>query len=148
MDKKKLTEHAVLPARPEPHWKANGSFSVDQLDALAREAWTMGLDYGMAHAPAADETTLPDLMHLLNFASKEERAVKLSPIAAGTLYNAMASVPVQPVEVAPSVWSEAWHALRDDVLSGVDGLDNDQVNTILGMLDNYEPAAPAAGSAT
>lgn len=41
-------------------------------------------------------------------------------------------------------WVSAWHALRADVLSGVDGLDNDQVNTILGLLDNYEPA-PSAG---
>ena len=38
-------------------------------------------------------------------------------------------------------WSDAWHALRDDVLSGVDGLDNDQVNIVLGMLDQYEPEA-------
>lgn len=42
---------------------------------------------------------------------------------------------------AMSVWPDAWHALRDDVLSGVDGFDNDQVNTVLVMLDNYEPDA-------
>lgn len=47
----------------------------------------------------------------------------------------------------PSKWAEAWHALRDDVLSGVDGLDNDQVNTILGMLDNYEPVAASKPAA-
>lgn len=40
----------------------------------------------------------------------------------------------------PDAWPDAWHALRDDLLSGVDGLDNDQVNTVLGMLDNYEPS--------
>lgn len=43
----------------------------------------------------------------------------------------------------PQAWPDAWHALRDDVLSGVDGLDNDQVNTVLGMLDNYEPEITA-----
>lgn len=41
----------------------------------------------------------------------------------------------------PQAWPDAWHALRDDVLSGVDGLDNDQINIVLGMLDNYEPVA-------
>jgi hypothetical protein len=44
----------------------------------------------------------------------------------------------------PQAWPDAWHALRDDVLSGVDGLDNDQVNIVLGMLDNYEPEPSAA----
>ena len=97
MDKQKLTEHAVLPALPE--WAKfddlGGKVPSEirtAFDAHAREAWTMGLDYGMAHAPAADETTLPDLVRLLNFASKEERAVKLSPLAAGTLFNALAAV--------------------------------------------------------
>lgn len=38
-------------------------------------------------------------------------------------------------------WTTAWHDLRGDVLIGVDGFDSDQVNTVLGMLDNYEPVA-------
>ena len=38
----------------------------------------------------------------------------------------------------------AWESLRADVLHGVDGLDNDQVNTILGMIDQYMPSDAAA----
>ena len=106
MEKQKLTENAVLPPLPAPAGEitvcwgtpqqtfADG-FSAAQMDARARAAWTMGLDYGMTHAPAADETMLPDLARLLGTASKEGKAVKLSPIAAGTLYNAMTSAKAQ-----------------------------------------------------
>ncbi|MGK5020691.1 hypothetical protein [Janthinobacterium sp. LB2P10] len=55
-------------------------------------------------------------------------------------------VPVQPVAV-PDPLYQAMHDFRDDVLSGIDGLDNDQINAVLGTFDNYmldEPAAPAA----
>ena len=95
-------ESGVLPPLPAPagdiyvNWGtpqqslADG-FSAAQMDAHAREAWTAGLDYGMAHAPAAVETRLPDLARLLGTASKEGKAVKLSPIAAGAIYNAMTS---------------------------------------------------------
>lgn len=58
------------------------------------------------------------------------------------LYHA----PVQPVAV-PDPLYQAMHDFRDDVLSGIDGLDNDQINAVLGTFDNYmldEPAAPAA----
>ena len=58
------------------------------------------------------------------------------------MLDRVAAQPAQQVEAVqpPHVWAEAWYDLRNDVLSGVDGFDNDQVNTILGMLDNYEPA--------
>lgn len=82
----------VLPALPEWVKLAPREVSVEFL-AYGREAWTMGLDYGMAHAPAADETTLPDLARLLKSAAIAGNAVKLSHIAAGTLYNAMTSAP-------------------------------------------------------
>jgi hypothetical protein len=38
----------------------------------------------------------------------------------------------------------AWENLRADVLHGLDGLDNDQTNTVLGVIDYYMPTAPAA----
>lgn len=44
---------------------------------------------------------------------------------------------------------QAMQDFRADVLSGIDGLDNDQINAVLGTFDNYmldEPAA-AAGAA-
>lgn len=40
--------------------------------------------------------------------------------------------------------ASAWEALRADVLHGVDGLDNDQVNTVLGMIDYYTPTVSMA----
>ncbi len=39
--------------------------------------------------------------------------------------------------------SAAWESLRADVLQGVDGLDNDQVNTVLSMIDHYMPDSHA-----
>lgn len=84
----------VLP--PIPEWAKSDSLGGlvpseirEELRAHARHAWYMGLDVGMRDAPAAYETTLPDLARLLGAASKEDKAVKLSPIAAGTLYNAV-----------------------------------------------------------
>lgn len=105
MEKQKLYEQRPIPELPAPagditvNWGTPQQRSVDgysaaQMDAHAREAWTMGLDYGMAHAPAAVETTLPDVTRLLGTASKEGKAVKLSPIAAGTLYNAVTAAMV------------------------------------------------------
>ena len=94
MDNNKMAESAVLPALPE--WMKfddlGGKVPSEirtAFNAHAREAWTMGLDAGMEHAPAAVESTLPDLARLLGTASKDGKAVKLSAIAAGTLYNAL-----------------------------------------------------------
>lgn len=112
MEKQKLHEQRPIPELPAPagditvNWGTPQQRSVDgysatQMDAHAREAWTMGLDAGMEHAPAAVETTLPDLARLLGTASKEGKAVNLSAIAAGTLYNAMTSAAAaQPVPSA------------------------------------------------
>lgn len=53
--------------------------------------------------------------------------------------------PVQPVAV-PDPLYQAMHDFRDDVLSGINGLDNDQINAVLSTFDNYmldDPAAPA-----
>lgn len=34
---------------------------------------------------------------------------------------------------------DAWIDMRHDVLTGIDGLDNDQVNIVLGIIDQYTP---------
>ncbi len=55
----------------------------------------------------------------------------------------------QSVAVGVDVKLFPWQELRADVLHGVDGLDNDQVNTVLGMIDYYaeQPVAAHAGDA-
>lgn len=161
---KAIEELAVLPTRPEPHWKANGSFSAEQLDAHAREAWTMGLDYGMEHAPAAVETELPDLARLLGTASKEGKAVKLSAIAAGTLYNAMTTPPASsaaplhvPAHPAHVFTSENLAFLKvlaqEKAADGANWSMDVGCMFVLAMIERIEAAAtaqaaPTAGSAT
>lgn len=41
----------------------------------------------------------------------------------------------------------AWESLRADVLHGPDGLDNDQVNIVLGMIDYHTPQTTSTGAA-
>lgn len=112
------------PLPPLPEWTKRddlGGLVPSEIraafDAHAREAWTMGLDYGMAHAPAADETTLPDVVRLLGAASKDGKAVKLSAIAAGTLYNAMTTgpAPAAPTEPGAGEGLEILDQLIDSV---------------------------------
>lgn len=57
----------------------------------------------------------------------------------------------QELPELPMQHAAAWESLRADVLHGVDGLDNDQVNTVLDMIDYYMPTdntAPAAANGT
>jgi hypothetical protein len=49
------------------------------------------------------------------------------------------AAPVQPAA------ENAWDALRADVLHGIDGLDNDQTNSVLSLIDHYMPATGADG---
>ena len=58
---------------------------------------------------------------------------------------ALAAEPAEPAEPAEGLSpkdieaQEAFTQMRDDVLSGVEGLDNDQINSILHIIDNYTP---------
>ena len=62
--------------------------------------------------------------------------------AQGELTNRYQEIALSAQTAAPVAASDlhAWEALRADVLHGVDGLDNDQVNIVLGMIDYYTPA--------
>lgn len=109
----------------------------------------------IAHLPAAapvqaqepvdsDEIIVPMMpAHLLDFTSNRLYG---AAYCMGFKARAELPAPVQPVAV-PDPLYQAMHDFRDDVLSGIDGLDNGQINAVLGTFDNYmldEPAAPAA----
>ena len=65
--------------------------------------------------------------------------------AAAIARAALAAEPAEPAEPAEGLSpkdieaQEAFTQMRDDVLSGVEGLDNDQINSILHIIDNYTP---------
>lgn len=111
-EKKVFEAPGALP--PIPKW-AEGEVRA-AFDAYGREAWTMGLDVGMRDAPAADETTLPDLARLLGTASKEGKDVKLSAVAAGTLYNAMTTA-APPVPAPVSEAAREGHVSLDEAMA-------------------------------
>ncbi|OFJ47870.1 hypothetical protein BA896_001510 [Janthinobacterium lividum] len=102
------------------------------------------------------QVTLEYLTQVINYAALSAAPVQAQELVAGkpcpycgstdgTCDN-LTRTPVQPVAM-PDPLYQAMHDFRDDVLSGIDGLDNDQINAVLGTFDNYmldEPAAPAA----
>ena len=53
--------------------------------------------------------------------------------------TALAAEPVDGLSPKEIEAQEAFTQMRDDVLGGVDGLDNDQINSILHIIDNYTP---------
>jgi len=83
----------------------------------------MDLDKLEAHAKHSDMGPYSaQFVELIALIRKQEAALRAqaAPVAASDLH--------------------AWEALRADVLHGVDGLDNDKVNIVLGMIDYYAPA--------
>ena len=55
------------------------------------------------------------------------------------LAAALAAEPVDGLSPKETEAQQAFTQMRDEVLSGVEGLDSDQINSILYIIDNHTP---------
>ena len=60
-------------------------------------------------------------------------------LAIGAARAALAAEPAEGLSPKEIEAQEAFTQMRDEVLGGVEGLDNDQINSILYIIDNYTP---------
>ena len=100
-------------------------------------------------APQAPQgVTVEELIQSLPPNFRDAQAYEWAAARAGYLQHdhaspatraALAAEPAEGLSPKEIEAQEAFTQMRDDVLSGVEGLDNDQINSILHIIDNYTP---------
>lgn len=110
-------EQGALPPLPEWSFRDDLGGRVPSeirtaLNEQARDAWNLGLNAGLLHAPTITDTGLPELRDHLATAKVMGSSVTLSPAAAGALYRAM-TMPAQQPTARQSDALVDWAAYMD-----------------------------------
>lgn len=140
---------AALERAIPPDWRELCRELLDLADRLYKQSVTqphnqvLRLSNGLHPIPIGNDILVQDVCASFTL-DRARTALAIHSPAPGLVPDtdtvpALAAEPVDGLSPKEIEAQEAFTQMRDEVLGGVEGLDSDQVNSILHIIDNYTP---------